>query len=585
QVKIRGIRIELSEIEKSMLEIDKVEEAVVIEKYDASGKNYLCAYYTSIHHISAAVFKDKLTERLPRYMIPSYFIRVDNIPLTPNGKVDRKLLPEPTANITDNTEYIPPTNDTEEKLAKAWKDVLHLQKVSTDSDFFELGGDSLAIMQILTATSRYNWNLGLNDFFELRTIKNIATKIDTQTEAALPEICATDIETIDINEETAYIQTIPDKLNNVLLTGATGYLGSHLLKYLLSRPSTKIYCMIRVRNNTPSVDRLIEKMKFYFNEDCSHFINKRIFIINGDIALDNFGMTENEYSYLAGTLKNVIHSATIVMHFGNYSEFNEVNVNGTKRIIKFALENNIELKHISTLSIFGNYLTNSEMKDKKYNECDFYVNQDYNENVYVRTKFEAENLVLKAMKEGLNATIFRLGNLTGRYDDGHFQENISENYFYNGIRSVVKLGIIPKNFLNMAIDFTPVDCASQAIVIISETKQSNGRVFHIFNHNSLKAYEILRIFVEMGFENIKSLDYDEFKRYIRDISRDEKRKSLLFGFVNEIMSNEEIIYNDNINLGSDITCRYLSKLGFEWPIIDGEYIGKLVKYMQEVNFI
>ena len=188
---------------------------------------------------------------------------------------------------------------------------------------------------------------------------------------------------------------------------------------------------------------MLIKLGYYFKKDYKYLIDDRIYIYDGDITLEKFGLPENEYRFLSSITDTVIHTAAIVKHFGEYKDFEKVNVDGTKRVINFSLENKSGLAYISTLSIFGNYLVDRNKKsDKRYSEEDFYVGQNYNESVYVRSKFEAENEVIKAMKHGLNATIFRMGNLTGRHSDGHFQENINDSFFYNSLISV----LIHKNF-------------------------------------------------------------------------------------------------------------------------------------------
>ncbi|MBJ8205708.1 non-ribosomal peptide synthetase, partial [Bacillus cereus] len=142
QVKIRGFRIELEEIEARLLNLNGVKEAVVSAK-ENEGEQYLCAYLVSDIHSSVSELREYLSKHLPEYMIPSYFVYMDKMPLTPNGKLDRKALPEPEKSANMGVEYLAPTNEVEEKLVEVYQQVLGVSDIGINHDFFELGGHSL----------------------------------------------------------------------------------------------------------------------------------------------------------------------------------------------------------------------------------------------------------------------------------------------------------------------------------------------------------------------------------------------------------------------------------------------------------
>ncbi len=178
QVKIRGFRIETGEIESNLLEIEGVSESAVIARNDDSGSKYLCAYTVTDPGINEKYLRQKLSENLPDYMIPSYFVFMDSIPLTSNGKIDRRSLPEPMIDVKD---YIPPTNETEKKLAKIWSEVLGSEKdkISLDSNFFDLGGHSLKATTLMSRIHKeFNVRMPLADIFKYPEIGLIAPLID-----------------------------------------------------------------------------------------------------------------------------------------------------------------------------------------------------------------------------------------------------------------------------------------------------------------------------------------------------------------------------------------------------------------------
>jgi amino acid adenylation domain-containing protein len=175
QVKIRGFRIELGEIESRLLQHDLIEETVVIEKNDFEGGKYLAAYIVSDEELESSELREMLARNLPNYMIPTYFVNIPGIPLTANGKLDRKALPEPELSCSED--YQAPRNDIEKRLVEIWSEVLGIEKekVSINANFFELGGHSLKAT-ILTSKihKELNMKVPLAEVFKTPTIRELA---------------------------------------------------------------------------------------------------------------------------------------------------------------------------------------------------------------------------------------------------------------------------------------------------------------------------------------------------------------------------------------------------------------------------
>ncbi|HEX3045685.1 MAG TPA: amino acid adenylation domain-containing protein [Bacillota bacterium] len=174
QIKIRGYRVELGEIESCLHKFPGINNVVVVDRQDQSGKKYLCAYYTANREILASELRDCLGKDLPEYMIPSYFVKLTAIPLTPNGKIDKKALPEPAV---DTREYVAPRNEIEAKLVKTVQDVLKLDSVSITDNFFELGGDSIVAMQIAALLRNYRLKIEINDLFQFPVLGDLSAQI------------------------------------------------------------------------------------------------------------------------------------------------------------------------------------------------------------------------------------------------------------------------------------------------------------------------------------------------------------------------------------------------------------------------
>ncbi|MGB8452386.1 MAG: amino acid adenylation domain-containing protein, partial [Anaerocolumna sp.] len=183
QVKIRGYRIELGEIENQLLKHESVKEAVVIDREDTYGTKYLCAYVVGNRELKTAEFREHLLKALPDYMVPSYFLQLEGLPVTFNGKLDRKSLPEPEGSIDTGTEYVAPEGEVEEKLAGIWQEVLKMDRVGAKDNFFELGGHSLKATVIASRVHKeFNTNIPLKEIFTRPTVREMAEYIKTAKE-------------------------------------------------------------------------------------------------------------------------------------------------------------------------------------------------------------------------------------------------------------------------------------------------------------------------------------------------------------------------------------------------------------------
>jgi len=188
QVKVRGYRIELGEIESKLLDHPDIKEAIVIQKGDEVGDKYLCGYIVSEKKIDASKLRDFLKLKLPEYMVPWFFVSMESFPLSPNGKIDRKALPDP--DVAQEVQYIPPGNEIEKKLVDIWQEIFGKGGTNESSDksstligidhrFFDLGGNSLkAIMMMSKIHQIFDVKVSLADIFTIQTIKGLAKHIN-----------------------------------------------------------------------------------------------------------------------------------------------------------------------------------------------------------------------------------------------------------------------------------------------------------------------------------------------------------------------------------------------------------------------
>jgi non-ribosomal peptide synthase protein (TIGR01720 family) len=185
QVKVHGYRIELGEVETVLREHSGVREVVVTVREDVPGNKHLVAYVVGegeVAEASAAELRNHLKARLPEYMVPTAIVQLDEMPLTANGKVDRRALPAPEHTRSETEEYVPPRTAAEQTLARIWSEVLRVNEVSIYDNFFELGGDSILSIQVISRANRAGLKLTPRQLFEQPTVAALAEVAGTAQE-------------------------------------------------------------------------------------------------------------------------------------------------------------------------------------------------------------------------------------------------------------------------------------------------------------------------------------------------------------------------------------------------------------------
>ena len=597
QVKVHGLRIELGEIENDIRAFKSVKEAVVTVK-NISGRQMLCGYFTANSRVSTSLLKQSLQSKLPRYMVPVYLVQLEGFTYTPNGKIDRKVLPDPEIK---NKKIILPKTSLEQEILLIWKSILSLDEISIDDNFFDIGGDSLCALRLQLELMKIGYNISYSDIFKYTTIKDLSSFIENnQSPNVLKENPIANSNDYDIKKicnkkelrkinHVLKLNNVKRKLHvqekevkNVLLTGATGFLGIHVLAELLKIDNIKVYCLIRSDPSTTPENKLKNKFKYYFGSDLSNLFGRRIFIVKGDISYPMFNLTYDEYDDLGHKVYSVINCAAIVKHYGDYSIFKRINVDGSKNVVDFCEDYSKRLYHISTLSVSGNTivgLANSFRPNRKvyFSEKNLFVNQSL-ENVYVRSKFEAEKYILEEINaHKLSGVILRLGNITNRFSDGKFQENKEENAFYNRIKAYISLGIIPKSILEDGyVEFSPVDKVAESVITAMRFYEKKISVLHLYNSNHVRFKDLIKMLDNLGV-HISPVDDELFKDALNKALRNNAKFNKVSVLLNDLDSNQKLVYKTNLVITNNFTLKYLLNTDFSWPIITEEYIKKILK--------
>lgn len=562
QIKINGNRIELEEIEHIVKDNVDVKNAVVDVKVIANTPN-ICLYYIADKEYEYSYINNVLKNILPQYMIPSKIMKIKKIPLNNNGKVNRKELPIPDVKAKVRLSKVTYETELEKQLCELWGQILEIDNIYPEDNIFDYGVDSLNIIRCQVKLSNYMDIIDVQKFYEYPVIRDFCknaniNKINNHIKKGRLE------EFRDLNFEKTFTSK---ETKNVILTGATGYLGINMLKELiLNSQIEKIYCIVRGKDSSK---RLKNRFNFFFDEKYDDVYNKKVHVLNGEITKERFGLEKTEFEKIISEASSIINAAAIVKHNGSYKEFETVNVDTVKNIIKLCIKYKLVLEHISTMSVAGHSGIGC------FDESKFYIDQDFQINPYILSKFEAELLIYESIqKYGLKANVYRVGNLTWRYDNGKYQYTITDNGFFMRIKNMFNLGVYPASFRNIKIEMTPVDYAADFIVslILNKEKEVN-KVYHIYNDKTIPFSKIVAC-LKKSNKNITEMEDDVFMRKLK--MYDSSENILL----NDIMSSINTL---NVLTNNKKTNELLQKSNKSWPNIDEKYAMNLLEYLNNVD--
>ncbi|MGX8693859.1 MAG: amino acid adenylation domain-containing protein [Methanobrevibacter sp.] len=575
QIKLRGLRIEIGEIESNIYKYPSIKKAVVVIK-KINDYDHLCAYYTAEDEIDADDLKQFLSERLTYYMVPTVFMQLEEMPETPNGKTDVKNLPEPIL----NREYVAPENEIEAFFANLFAEILGIDDISVTDNFFEIGGTSLLVTKITMEALNRNYNLNYGDVFANPTPRQLAEFI--LSDKSFEKKSEIKYDYTEINNllskntiESFNSGECEDGLGNVLLTGATGFLGIHVLRELIERESGDIYCFVRSNKTLTGEKRLESILFYYFSESYEDLFDERLHIIEGDIT--NFEDFEKIMPYHIDT---IINCAANVKHFSSGTDIEDINFGGVLNGLKFAKMKNIKYVQVSTDSIAGESIDNYPPVDVNFTENDLFIGQTI-DNQYLSSKFLAERAILEAaVEDDLNVKIMRVGNLMARSSDSEFQINFESNGFINRLKAFVTIGKMPYSMLLNNVEFSPIDVTAKAIVELSKTPKECV-VFHAFDYHNVCYGDILEIIKDLGL-NVQPCEEEEYNLALDEALADETKQSGVSGLITSIGSGK--VKKIWVPTENSYTIQILYRLGIKWPFVSEKYIYNFIKYLDDLDF-
>lgn len=498
QVKIRGHRIELEEIECQILQSDQVKTTAVILVKKEDTDPFLTAFIVPQEPgtFQITMLQEKLRQYLPEYMLPRLFV-VDTLPLTPTGKTDKRqllmMLEESTASVERPSGF----NDTEYALLLIWRKILNKNAINLDDDFFQLGGSSLQAARLLIESGRqFARNFSVQTLYDAPTLRELASIIAQKNAALIQDESAQWRQDARLPED---IQPLPDTAQDwstlkeaaVLLTGATGFLGAFFLRDLLAIPDVKkVICLIRADDEVAARQRIEQNLLQYGLWD--PVFSQRIIVVTGDLALPKLGLSDGLYSRLATECDVIFHLAAHVNYIQPYQAHRAANIDGTLNILRLATQSKPKpLHYVSTIAAYGPAgLFNKTERIYEGDDVTPYAEGLKYDSGYSQSQWVVEQFVGEASRRGIPLSIYRPGFIMGDSANGRGNP---KDFVSRLICGCIALGAYPA-LPRQRKEFIPVDYVSTALLTIARGNNNPGKAYHLVPPDHAQSIDLDQFF-------------------------------------------------------------------------------------------
>lgn len=586
QVKIRGQRLELEEVERVLADHPAVTTAIVLVDEPRPGAARLLAYVAG-HAVDAAQIEAHARRWLPGFMVPAHIEVLAEFPMTSQGKIDRAALPRPAANrlVLD-----PPRSPTEQLLAAIWCDVLGLPTVNRSDDFFALGGASLGAIEVATrlaAALAHGTSAEprlLHVLLTQRTLDAVAATIDAgawmTAQSATVALMRDDAV---LGELTLASRQARTPWQQVLITGASGFLGSYLVAELLATTTAQLHCLVRGRDAAEARGKLGEAL------DRAGVPRERweprIRVVLGDLASPGLGLTAEERQHLADSIDAIFHVGAAVNFLYPYEGLRASNVLGTRAVIELAAAaGGVPLHYISTLAVATSQSTRSA--DVVLERTPL-THPDRLHLGYTETKWVAEQLMHAAQAAGVPVSIYRPHDIGGDSRTGYWP---TDNVFLcQTFEFVTRFGAAPKP--GFALDLVPVDEIARAIGHIARTVPPAGEVYHLCPATRTPLTEMVEALREVGY----TIGYVSYRRWVRMLDEQRERElSGLSGYSRLFTENlpgesttlAELYREDRLaHFDAHNTTQALRGSGIVWTPVTRQLLRRYIDHFQATGFL
>ncbi|NUS09059.1 MAG: amino acid adenylation domain-containing protein [Nonomuraea sp.] len=488
QVKIHGVRIELGEIAAAAQRCPGVRQAEVLVAEQAGVK--ALALFASGRGLTESALAGELRRTLPRTSVPRYFFLLAEMPLHDNGKVDRERLAEILdVRLAEDTALLAgsaPAAGLAGQVLRAMRSALGWPGLTATTHFGESGGDSiqaLSVVHLVTAESGVR--VDVKDLYDHPTAEALTRLIERRRRdgAAIedePELMARD--SAVPQGEPIRRAARPERLRTVLVTGATGFVGSRLVHELLGRSGLRVCCLVRAADDEAATARVVAALTERGLWE-ARFAD-RLEGHAGDLALPGLGLDGPTWEHLARTCDLVLHNGAMVNFLFDYRAHRQANVRGTVELVRLAMAHHpVPLHYVSTLgALQAEALHRGERVPE---DCDPALARPP-AGGYSRSKWIAERYLAEARRRGALVTVLRLGEIMPSADNG-YPNPVAFTHLL--LSAFLRLGVRPDAATRS--DYTPVDYVAARVAAAVSDPEVWGRTLHVFRGESVSFDDVL----------------------------------------------------------------------------------------------
>nr|WP_246256531.1 amino acid adenylation domain-containing protein [Isoptericola halotolerans] len=595
QVKVRGYRIEPAEVEQALRRLDDVTEAAVVDAEDETGRWLVAGVVLSGDRLDSTGVRTRLASVLPDYMLPADIVDLTEIPRTPSGKADRGALRDLAARRRStgaDPDAVPSPGTLAEHVAAAWAATLGVPASAPDEHFFDVGGTSLGAARLVARIQAELELDGASGYDLIRALlsaprlDDFTAKVGSVVEnagASQPAPEATDRWRADIHLPETTPLADAGHGDRILLTGATGFFGSYLLRELLARTDAVVECLVRAQDPAAGRRRIADAQAAYGHGPLD---DDRIVALPADLTAPDLGLSPATFDALARRTSRVYHSAAQVNFVYPYEWLRPTNVDGTRTLARLALRGGgIPLHYVSTIALLSGM---GSADVRTLTEDDAVEHVERMSMGYPESKWVAEKVLGLAAVRGVPVSVYRPYEITGNQHDGAWNTEAAIVAFF---KAIVEMGVTPDAAL--PLDFVPADYLARALVWLGErTGNVAGKTYHLTN----PSFALLSDMVDrlrLAGHRITTIGYDEWVEELRAFcatSPDHPIVAFLPIFTTVAAQRDvtvkELYFEDLFpRFGQENAEAGLAGSGIECPPVDAAMLDAYIDWFHTIGWI
>ncbi|MFJ3471120.1 non-ribosomal peptide synthetase [Pseudomonas sp. NPDC090201] len=573
QVKIRGFRVEPEEIEHCLRDSQLYRQvAVVVDE-----QRRILAFLAQPHGVepdaARHLLKAHVERLLPDYMRPAAYTELAKMPFAQNGKIDRKALLQLPVNMIEQAPRREPATDNERLLLGLWAQLLELPPgdISTDESFFNLGGHSILLSQMLLGIrEQFGRSIPINRFIEAPTLINLASLIESDGASGWtvsPQAIKDATRPLDL--PILPVGKLGD-VHKVIVSGANGFLGVHIVQALLAWGATEVACLVREGGGMTARDRFIDALR---ENRLEHLDLSRVRVYAADVTRPQLGLADEVYERLDREFGALVHNAANVNHVQDYETLARDNVAPIFECLRLCEGRSKKVfNFVSTLSASSAVAADGSVLEAPAAETPpIYIKNGYN-----LSKWVAERILQQARELGAWVNIYRPGNIAFNSVTGVCQPH--KNRLMLMLKGSMQLGQVPD--FSMTFDLMPVDFLARFIGFHSSRYHPARAVFNLHNPEPLSWSGYVDAFREAGRE----FEMVSVAHWQTQLNRVDSQNAL-FGVLGFYLDGFEEDIGDISMIAYQNALAGVERMGERYPQKTPALLRKGCDYLREIDFI